>query len=297
MQTIFIVGGAAIDITGKPENICRERDSNLGSGCKSTLAALGHNIAKPSCRATIIRWSSLTAIGSGFHAGMVRESCEQSANISLEAYAGMQAEHTGTYIGVFDEDGDMLVGISDMSVLDHLTPDYLAQPCLPQINASALCVIDGNLSPASLEYLCRNVTAPLFFDPVSCAKGQADWRKYRQAVLQSSQTGSKRASSPASPAIRFAESTAPPTGFWSRASNAFSSLWGRKACFGRMRKRLRRSARGMPALRKGPHRRGRRNGRRRYRRLCQTASPPKNARVLGNLASARSLTQELMSKT
>ena len=30
MNTIYIVGGAAIDITGKPDSICRERDSNLG---------------------------------------------------------------------------------------------------------------------------------------------------------------------------------------------------------------------------------------------------------------------------
>ena len=100
---------------------------------------------------------------------MVRESCRK-ANVSLEhTYVG--TEHTGTYIGVFDEDGDMLVGISDMSVLDHLTPDYLSA-ILPQINASRMCVIDGNLSPESLTYLCENVTAPLFYDPVSCAKAK-----------------------------------------------------------------------------------------------------------------------------
>lgn len=167
MDTIYIVGGAAIDITGKPDSICRERDSNLGRvGIR--VGGVGHNIAK--------RLASLdyhvelvSAIGSGFHAGMVRESCRK-ANVSLEhTYVG--TEHTGTYIGVFDEDGDMLVGISDMSVLDHLTPDYLAN-LLPQINAAKMCVIDGNLSPESLGYLCQHVTAPLFYDPVSCAKAK-----------------------------------------------------------------------------------------------------------------------------
>lgn len=167
METIFIVGGAAIDITGKPESICRERDSNLGRvGIR--VGGVGHNIA--------MRLSSLgyeaelvTAIGSGFHAGMVRESCRK-ANVSL-AHTYIGTEHTSTYIGIFDEDGDMLVGISDMSVLDHLTPDYLTA-LLPQINASKMCVIDGNLSPESLTYLCENVTAPLFYDPVSCAKAK-----------------------------------------------------------------------------------------------------------------------------
>jgi hypothetical protein len=58
-----------------------------------------------------------------------------------------------------------------MSVLDHLTPDYLAA-LLPLINGSKMCVIDGNLSPESLGYLCHHVTAPLFYDPVSCAKAK-----------------------------------------------------------------------------------------------------------------------------
>jgi pseudouridine kinase len=167
METITVVGGAAIDITGKPDSICRERDSNLGR-VRIRVGGAGHNIAK---RLSSLGYHAelITAIGSGFHAGMVRESC-RLANVSLRhAYAA--SEHTGMYIGVFDEDGDMLVGISDMSVLDHVTPDYL-RPLLPEINASRMCVIDGNLSPEALEFLCFSVTAPLFYDPVSCAKAK-----------------------------------------------------------------------------------------------------------------------------
>ncbi|MBA4347735.1 MAG: hypothetical protein C0413_02670 [Clostridiales bacterium] len=167
METIYIVGGAAIDITGKPDSICRERDSNLGRvGIR--VGGVGHNIAN---RLSSLGYSTelVTAIGSGFHASMVRESCK-SANVSL-AHAYVGTEHTGTYIGIFDEDGDMLVGISDMSVLDHLTPDYLSA-LLPQINQARMCVIDANLSPESLAYLCENVTAPLFYDPVSCSKAK-----------------------------------------------------------------------------------------------------------------------------
>ena len=167
MNIIYIVGGAAIDITGKPDSICRERDSNLGRvGIR--VGGVGHNIAKQLASLSY-EVELVTAIGSGFHAGMVRESCRK-ANVSL-AHTYVGTEHTGTYIGVFDEDGDMLVGISDMSVLDHLTPDYLAN-LLPQINQAKMCVIDGNLSPESLEYLCKNVTSPLFYDPVSCAKAK-----------------------------------------------------------------------------------------------------------------------------
>lgn len=167
MDTIYIIGGAAIDITGKPDSICRERDSNLGRvGIR--VGGVGHNIAK---RLASLGYETelVTAIGSGFHAGMVRESC-QKANVSL-AHTYVGTEHTGTYIGIFDEDGDMLVGISDMAVLDHLTPDYLSA-VLPHINQASMCVIDANLSPESLAYLCSNVSVPLFYDPVSCAKAK-----------------------------------------------------------------------------------------------------------------------------
>ena len=167
MRTIFIVGGAAIDITGKPDSICRERDSNLGK-VQIRVGGVGHNIAKH-LAALEYKIELVTAIGSGFHADMIRESCNK-ASVSLK-HTLVCTEHTGTYIGVFEEDGDMLVGISDMSVLDNLTPDYL-ETILPQINDSALCVIDGNLSPASLNFLCRHVTVPLFYDPVSCAKAK-----------------------------------------------------------------------------------------------------------------------------
>lgn len=167
MQTIFIVGGAAIDITGRPESICRERDSNLGR-VQIRVGGVGLNIARR-LAALSYRVELVSAVGSGFHAGMVRESCEK-ANVSLRHTLACP-EHTGTNIGVFDEDGDMLVGISDMTVLDNLTPDYLSG-LLPEINASELCVIDGNLSPASLGFLCENVSVPLFYDPVSCAKAK-----------------------------------------------------------------------------------------------------------------------------
>ena len=212
MQTIFIVGGAAIDITGKPENICRERDSNLGR-VQIHVGGVGHNIAKR-LAALDYQVELVTAIGSGFHAGMVRESCSK-ANISL-AHTLACAEHTGTYIGVFDEDGDMLVGISDMSVLDHLTPDYLST-VLAQINASALCVIDGQSFPPLRWSIFAAMLRLRCFSIPSAAQRPSGLAKISASVLQSSQTGSKRASSPASPAIRFAESTAPPTGFWSRA--------------------------------------------------------------------------------
>jgi len=167
MNSIFVIGGAAIDITGKPDSVCRERDSNPGR-VRIRVGGVGHNIA---CHLSHFHYrvEFVTALGTGYHANMVRESCEDSG-VSL-VHTLVSSEHTGTYIGVFDEDGDMLVGISDMSVIDRITPEYLS-PLLPRINKSDLCVVDGNLSPEALSFLCESVAVPIFYDPVSCSKAK-----------------------------------------------------------------------------------------------------------------------------
>ncbi len=164
---VFVIGGAAVDITGTPDSLCRLRDSNLGR-VRTTVGGVGKNIAK---RLTgyDVEVELVTAIGKGFHASLVRDDCLQ-ANVDL-AHAITCDAPTATYLSVLDEDGDLLVGISDMSVLDRLTPDYLA-PLLPMLNQASLVVLDGNLSPETLAYLCTHLTARIFYDPVSCAKSK-----------------------------------------------------------------------------------------------------------------------------
>ena len=167
MEAIYVVGGAAIDITGKPDSICRERDSNLGK-VRIRVGGVGLCVARKLTEYDY-RVELVTAVGSGYHASMIREACE-AGGVSLRHTLTCK-EHTGTYIGVFDEDGDMLVGISDMSVLEHVSPGYLST-LLGEINDSKMCVIDGNLSPEALAFLCENVRVPLFYDPASCAKSR-----------------------------------------------------------------------------------------------------------------------------
>lgn len=167
MKRVFVIGGAAVDITGKPESICRLRDSNLGV-VRIQPGGVGKNIAKRLATYPL-SVELITAIGEGYHAALIRQDCEASG-VSL-AHTYSCGEHTGTFLCVLDEDGDLLTGISDMQILRHITPAYLA-PMLPMINDAAMAVLDGNLPPETLEFLTKNLEIPIFFDPVSCAKAQ-----------------------------------------------------------------------------------------------------------------------------
>ena len=168
MKKVFVIGGAAVDITGRPEDICRLRDSNIGT-VRILPGGVGKNIAR---RLTDydMEVQLVTAIGQGYHAQLIREECD-AAGVLLDDTLVCGDAHTGTFLSVLDEDGDFLVGVSDMAIFDRLTPEYFS-PLLPRLNEADMVVLDANLQPETLLYLTENITVPLFFDPVSCAKAK-----------------------------------------------------------------------------------------------------------------------------
>lgn len=162
---VFVIGGAAVDIKGWPDAISRLRDSNLGK-VRISAGGVGKNIANMLAD-TGARVELVTAVGMGYHAEVIRADCA-AHGVSL-AHTLTLAEHTGTYLSVLDDEGDLLIGINDMSILERITPEC-CRALLPRLNAANMVVLDGNLSPDTLAFVTQNVTAPIFYDPVSCAK-------------------------------------------------------------------------------------------------------------------------------
>lgn len=167
MKKVFVVGGAAMDITGVPENLCRLRDSNIGK-VSLGVGGVGKNISKSLTAYPDLSVELITVLGNDFRADMIEEACRE-AGIGL-AHALRTEGHGATYLCVMDEDGDLLCGISDMDIIEKLTPAYLCEK-LELLNSADLVVLDANLPPESLAYLCENLTVPIFYEPVSCAKG------------------------------------------------------------------------------------------------------------------------------
>ena len=70
---------------------------------------------------------------------------------------------------VTDENGDMLVGVSDTDISASITPEYL-KAHIKEINEADAVVIDANLTQETVSWIAENITAPLYADPVSAAK-------------------------------------------------------------------------------------------------------------------------------
>lgn len=163
---VTVVGAVNVDISGTPDTALLAGDSNPGH-VRVTLGGVGRNIAENLSRlGHPVRM--ITALGEDAHSAQVRQGCRE-AGIDLTHSLTVPSGRTSTYLCLNDERGEIVGAVSDMAIYDALTPAFL-QTRLEVINRSRLVVADGNLSAESLSFLGRNVTVPLFADPVSVKK-------------------------------------------------------------------------------------------------------------------------------
>lgn len=163
---IAVVGGVNIDIGGRSIAPLVAGDSNPGR-IRTSLGGVGRNIAH---NLTLLgaEVKLITALGEDDNARRIEESC-RTLGINLAESLRVRGEATSTYLFLADQNGDMALAMSDMTIYENLTPAFL-ETKLAVLNAAALVVLDTNLPEESIRYLAEHCTSPLFADPVSAAK-------------------------------------------------------------------------------------------------------------------------------
>ena len=167
MAEITIVGGINIDIEGCPFQKLKSEDSNPG---KISLAygGVGRNIAENAARlggeVAMVSVIGDDQMGRGAKAQLA----ELGVDVShIEELAGRTSS---MYLSILNENHDMAVAISDMGIMEALTPQKLAG-CADFLKASRIVALDANLDEDFLAYACDLLAGtPLFFDPVSAKK-------------------------------------------------------------------------------------------------------------------------------
>lgn len=159
------IGGANIDMHGKSKKPIVMRDSNPGILHLSTGGVTRNileNIAKLG-----LSTSLLSAVGDDAYGTMIIDDCK-TIGISTEYLAVLPQERSSTYVSIMDDDGDMLIAMSDMDILKAMGKEFIEER-LPALQNCKLCICDGNLSAAAVEALLEHATVPVFCDPVSTA--------------------------------------------------------------------------------------------------------------------------------
>jgi len=165
-ERIVVVGGANVDIIGRPEVTLLSRDSNP-STITTSPGGVGRNIAENLVRLGV-QVSLVTAFGSDCMGEMLAHEC---SDMGIDLGPSLFAEELpgSRYVAILDREGDMTVAVNDMRVLELLTPAELEQRQV-FFESADLVVVDANLAPDSLAWLAAHVSVPLLFDPVSAAK-------------------------------------------------------------------------------------------------------------------------------
>ena len=161
-----VIGGANMDICGSPAGKLIAEDSNPGT-VSVRPGGVGRNIAHNLCLLGL-DVSLITALGGDIFSAGLLESC-RALGMDMRMARSLPERRSSTYLYVTDESGDMHVGISDMDIVESVSPEWLSQH-IARINRADAVVIDANLPEASIAYLAANCTAPMIADPVSTVK-------------------------------------------------------------------------------------------------------------------------------
>ena len=165
---VVVVGGANMDIGGRPSRKLVAQDSNPGT-VRMSLGGVGRNIAhNMSLLGLDVRM--LTALGDDLYAQKIAASCGE-LGIDISHAAMVPGGATSTYLFISDERGDMAVAVSDMELYNHVTPGYLSAH-QPLLDHAQLIVVDTNIPEESIAWLTEHAKAPIFADPVSTAKAE-----------------------------------------------------------------------------------------------------------------------------
>ncbi len=165
---VVVIGGVNIDIGGTSFAPLVAQDSNPGV-VRMSLGGVGRNIAHNlSLMGTDVRL--LTAYGDDLYGHQIAAACS-SLGIDISHALRLSGQRTSTYLYINDHRGDMTLAMSDMSVCDQITPDYL-NGCLSLLQNAQLVIADTNIPAESLAWLAENVQVPIFCDPVSTIKAE-----------------------------------------------------------------------------------------------------------------------------
>ena len=164
---VLLVGGASADVTGIPTQTLRERDSNPGNislSCGGVARNVAENLTRLGVNARLA-----TMLGNDQHGEMIL-ALSRSAGIDMQHTQVLDSASTSSYLSILDSSGDMRLAVSDMAVMERMTPEWLAS-CRHAFAKAAAIVIDANLPAESIEWIGEAFSqTPIFADAVSASK-------------------------------------------------------------------------------------------------------------------------------
>lgn len=163
---VVVVGAACLDVKARLRGDTIAGTSNPGD-VRLSVGGVARNIAE-----NLARLGTPTALLSvvcedDFGHTIIRQT--GAAGVDTSHVLRSCDHHSAAYIAMLGSHGDLLVGVDDTSMIEALTPEYVAE-CAELLRRARLVVIDANLPVISAEALlgiCADASVPVVLDPVA----------------------------------------------------------------------------------------------------------------------------------
>jgi pseudouridine kinase len=167
MTELTIVGGANVDIQGFPHARFLPGDSNPGT-VRINAGGVGRNVAEASARLGLsVRF--LSVFSNNPFSRIIIDSLHDLAIDTVGSLIAPEG-NPPMYLCVLDESGKLVAAVSDMEIVERLTPDW-ADSVLDIVRGSQVCVLDANLPQETIRRFATLASETrILFDPVSVTK-------------------------------------------------------------------------------------------------------------------------------
>ena len=164
---IIGIGAANIDIHGHSRDAINLYDSNPGKmhvSCGGVTRNILENYARLGGESVL-----MTVVGDDLYGRKIIADCEESG-INCDHVQIVRGVNTSTYMDILNNTGDMVLALSDMTIMEKMTVDYLRNND-KIISGSSLIVCDPSIPEAVMDHLLATYSdrIPIFVDPVSIA--------------------------------------------------------------------------------------------------------------------------------
>ncbi len=168
-KTVLIIGGSNVDIKGRSKGVLIPHTSNPGT-IELSVGGVARNIAENLGRLQV-NTTLLTAIGEDEYGTLIRKRTEESG-VNMAEVISSKEHRSSIFMAVLNKKSDLETAISDMVILDLITPEYIKSK-EHIFQESAIVVIDVSIPRKTIEAvidMCQKYEIPLCVEPVSVSK-------------------------------------------------------------------------------------------------------------------------------
>lgn len=164
---VVVIGAAGFDIKGRvTSDRVFEGSSNAGE-LTMGVGGVARNIAENLARLDVP--TTLIAAVADDMLGEIVVQRTRDAGVDTDLVLSVPEARTGAYLGLLTPDGDLLMGIDDMSVVRRITPRVVRQ-ARRTLRRAGMVVMDANVPVQTIRAvrrMCSAAAVPVCIEPVS----------------------------------------------------------------------------------------------------------------------------------